>query len=334
MYRNVHIVGVGTYHPKRIVENEYFKKHFEKYGMSRQAEILTERLGRNTRTLGEKDDTSLSMGLEAAKKALDNANLTALDIDGIISVSDTPEYLLPCCAVLIRDGLDAKNATNVFDVNSNCIGMITGIDVASRYLKTDKKYKRFLVVGAMLMSPFAREDDIVGYACFSDGGAAVVLEVKEEEEERGMLDYKVLTDSSFNRYTRFPVCGLSKITKSEIKEYDKKFMWEPFDFDILSDEWVKLLTGLLNDNDYNPEDISHYFMSQFSKGDLDLTLEKMGVELSKSTFVGYKYGYTGCTSPFMALDDRLKIEGFKKGDLIIFCSVAVGYTMSAVLYKC
>lgn len=333
MYRNVYIAGIGAYHPKKIVKNEYFENHFEKYGMSRQAKILTERLGRDTRTLGEEDDTSLSMGLDAAKKALDNAKLTALDIDGIISVSDTPEYLLPSCSIFIRDGLGADNATNVFDINNNCIGMITGIDVASRYLKTDKRYKRFLVVGAILMSPFAREDDIIGYACFSDGGAAVVLEVKEEEEEAGMLDYKVLTDSSFNKYTRFPACGLSKIVKGDVKEYDKKFGWQPFNFDILSDEWVKLLTGLLKDNDYKPQDISHYFMSQFSKGDLDLTLEKLGVELSKSTFVGYKYGYTGCTSPFMALDDRLKVKGFEKGELVIFCSVAVGYTMSAILYK-
>lgn len=333
MYKNAHIVGVGTYHPKRIVEKEYFQNHFEKYGMARQFEVLNERLGRDTRTLAEEGDTSLSMGITAAKRALENANLTALDIDAIISVSDTPEYLLPCCAIFIRDALKAENVTNVFDLNSDCIGMITGIDVAARYLKTDKKYKRFLVVGAMLMSPFAREDDIIGYACFSDGGAAVVLELREEEEERGVLDSKILTDSSYDIYTRLPVCGLSNIVKNEVEEYDKKFMWQPFNFDILSDKWVELLTGILRDNNLTPKDISHYFMSQFSKGDLDLTMEKLGVNSSKAIFVGYKYGYTGCTSPFMALEDKLKLEKFNKGDYVIFCSVAVGYTMSAVLYK-
>ncbi|WP_234123612.1 3-oxoacyl-[acyl-carrier-protein] synthase III C-terminal domain-containing protein [Clostridium hydrogenum] len=333
MYKNVHIIGVGTYHPGKIVKNEYFKNHFEKYGMSRQNEILTERLGRDTRTLAEEGENSLSMGLEAAKKALEAANLTAADIDGIISVSDTPEYFLPCCALLMKDALNAENVTNVFDINDNCIGMITGIDVATRYLKTDKRYKRFLVVGAMVMSPFAREDDIVGYGCFGDGGAAVILEVREETKERGVLDYKVLTDTSYNKYTRLPACGLSKTIKSETKVYDKKFMWQPFNFDVLSDAWVELITGLLKDNSYTPQDINHYFMSQFSKWDLELTLQKLRVPLTSATFVGDKYGYTGCTSPFMALDDRLKVEGFKEGELVIFCSVAVGYTIASILYK-
>ncbi|SMC27769.1 3-oxoacyl-[acyl-carrier-protein] synthase-3 [Clostridium acidisoli DSM 12555] len=333
MYKNVHIVGVGSYHPNKILKNDYFENHFSKYDKSEHAIGLATKLGRETRTLANEYETSITMGLEAAKDALEKAKLSALDIDGIISVSDTPEYLTPCCALLFKNALKATNATNVFDMNNDCIGMITGIDIAARYLKTDKKYKRFLVIGSILMSPFAREDDLVMYSCFSDGAAAVLLEVREEAEERGILDSKMFTDSSFNEHIRFPVCGLSNMWKDEIDEYNRKIMWDPFDFSFLSDEWTKLITGLLNDSNYSAADISHYFMSQFSKFDLDLTLDKLSVENSKATFIGNKYGYTGCTSPFMALDDRLKIESFEKDDLIVFCSVAAGYSMAAVLYK-
>jgi 3-oxoacyl-[acyl-carrier-protein] synthase-3 len=229
--------------------------------------------------------------------------------------------------------LQASNATNVFDINNDCIGMITGIDIAARYLKTDKKYKRILVVGSMLISPFARENDMVVYGCISDGAAAIVLVVKEEEEERGFLGSRMYTDDTYNETIRFPACGLSNIPNSEVDPNDKKMEWNPFDFSFLSEKWSELIIGLLKENGYSEEDVTHYFMSQFSKFDLGLTMEKLGASLDQATFVGNKYGYTGCTSPIMALDDRLKKEEFNKDDISIFCSVAGGYTMAALLYR-
>jgi len=101
----------------------------------------------------------------------------------------------------------------------------------------------------------------------------------------------------------------------------------------LSQKWTELIEGLLKENGYSTKDVAHYFMSQFSKADLELTIDMLGASKHQATFVGDKYGYTGCTSPIMALDDRLSVEEFKKDDITIFCSVAGGYTMAALLYK-
>src|SRR5690606_34735965 len=121
----------------------------------------------------------------------------------IISATETPEYLMPTCALIIRNKLNAKNAFSVFDMNNNCVGMVNAIDVASRYLKTDKKYKRVLVVGSVLVSPFAREDDMVTYSIVGDGAAANILEVREEEEIRGILGSRMYTDDDYNNTIRF-----------------------------------------------------------------------------------------------------------------------------------
>ena len=333
MFRNAHITGIGSYHPTRIVNNEHYENHFKQFDLSEHAIGLADKLGRDTRTLAEVHENSITMSVQAAEKALENCSLTGLDLDAIISVSDTPEYLTPCCALILKNKLHAENVTNVFDINNDCIGMITAMDIAAKYLKTDKKYKRILVVGAMNISPFAREDDLVVYSCISDGAAAIILEAREEEEERGVLDLGVYTDAHYNETVRFPTCGLSNIAKDHVTSYDKKMQWNPFDFSFLSDKWTELITNLLTANNYKSEDISHYFMSQFSKFDLELTLNKLQVDLSKATFIGDKYGYTGCTSPVMALDDNLKKHKFKKDNLIVFCSVAAGYSMAALLYQ-
>lgn len=333
MFKNVYIEGVGSYHPSRIVGNEYYVNHFKKYGMEEHAIALMEKIGRERRTLSEENETSITMSVEAAKKAIKHAKLESKDIDAIISVSDTPEYLTPCCALMLKNMLQASNVTNVFDINNDCIGMLTGIDIAVRYLKTDKKYKRILVVGALNISPFARENDLVVYGCISDGAAAVVLVVKEEKEERGFLGSRMYTDDTYNDTIRFPVCGLSNIANKDIEPEDMKMVWNPFDFSFLSEKWSELIIGLLKENGYSEEDVTHYFMSQFSKFDVGLTMENLGASFEQATFIGHKYGYTGCTSPIMALDDRLKREEFNKGDISIFCSVAAGYTMAALLYK-
>lgn len=333
MFKNVIIKGVGSYHPKRVVDNQYYVEHFKKYGSEKHAEGIMNKTGRKIRTLAEENENSITMGVEAAKQALENANLTPLDIDAIISVSDTPEYLTPCCALMYKNKLEAENVTNVFDINNDCIGMLTGMDIAARYLKTDKKYKRIMIIGSLLISPFAREDDLIVYSCAADGASAIILEAKEEERERGLLGSRMFTDDTYNETVRLPACGLSKISDNDIDPYDKKMEWKPFDFSFLSDRWEELITNLLNEYSYNPKDVTHYFMSQFSQNDVQLTMEKLGAELHQTTFVGDKYGYTGCCSPIMALDDKLKEEKFKDDDIIIFCSVASGYTMTALVYK-
>jgi len=333
MFTNVHIVGVGSYHPRAQVENQFFIDHFKNYQLEDHAIALMNKLGRESRTLAEEGETSLSMAVEAANLALTSSNLSPGDIDMIISASDTPEYLSPCCALLIKNQIQAKNAHAVFDMNSNCIGMLTAMDTAARYIKTDAKFRRVLIVGSLLISPHARMDDMITYACTGDGAAAIILQKREEAEERGLLGSRMFTDDSYYWSITMPGCGISKIADEDISSEDKKMRWKPFDFSFLADKWSALITTLLSDFGYKPQEVSQYFMSQFSKTDLKLTMESLGVNTKEASYIGDKYGYTGCTSPIMALDDHLELEQFNKDEIIIFCSVASGYSMTALLYK-
>lgn len=333
MFTNVHIVGVGAYHPKRSVDNQHFINHFANYQMEEHAIALMDKLGRETRTFAENNETGLTMAVEAAREAIKNSGLSAGDIDMIISVSDTPEYLSPCCALLLKNRLKAENAHGVFDMNANCIGMLTAMDTAARYLKTDNKYKRVLIVGSLLISPQARVDDMVAYGCTGDGAAAIILERREETEEKGLLGSRMFTDDSYFWSITMPGCGMSKIADADIKPDDKKMIWKPFDFSFLSEKWTELITKLLTEHGYDSEEVSHYFMSQFSKADIELTMTRLGADMQNTIFVGNRYGYTGCTSPIMALDDRLKAGRFDEDEVVVFCSVASGYTMTALLYK-
>lgn len=331
-YINIHILGTAIYHPKNRVDNEYYKEHFKKMGI--EITGLLKHLDRKERYIIKDDSENvISMAVKSSQKVMKKANMPSEKIDMIVFVSDNPEYTTPCNALLLHHHLKLKNACIAFDFNNNCIGMITAIDIVSKYMKGNKSIKNALIVGAQMVSIFAREDDPITYATSGDGSAAIILQSREEEEEKGFMDSQFKVDSSLFDKMRFPACGMDKILCEEISSNDKRMVFIPHDVSYFSDEWKTLIEKLINKNNLEISDIKHYFFSQFSHADIFSTLDKLNVSKSKHTFIADKYGYTGCTSPIFALNEALEKGKLDCGDKVIFCSVGIGYSMAALLYK-
>lgn len=329
MVQNILIRGTGIYTPKNEISNEYFKEHFRRLGVEVQG--LMKHLNRQKRFLADRDESSLSMGYEAAKDVLQKLNIDSKELDMIIFVSDTPEYNMPTNALKLSHMLNALNAHRVFDMNCNCTGMLVGIDVAAGYMEKIRDIKKALIVGSMHISSVVKYKDSVVYPSFGDSGAAIILENVQEEEKRGILSSEYFTDSDYHNTIVLPECGHSKELLYEVPKENRRMAWNPFDFGFLSDNWVKIIKKVLSDNNVDIEEVNYFLFSQFSDSDNLLTLEKLGVSTDKYVFVGDKYGYTGVSSPIMALNEIwYSIE--KKGYLV-FCSVAAGYSMNAILYK-
>lgn len=330
MYQNIIIRGTGVYVPPHKVYNEYFIEHFHKMGV--EAEGLMNHLGRRKRYFADAGESSLSMGYEAAKSVIKKVGIQVEDLDMIIFVSDTPEYTFPTNALKLNHMLGAKNAHTVFDMNCNCIGMLTAIDVVSRYAQNKDRIKNILIVGSLFISSIVNTKDSVVYPTFADSAAAVILQNIQEEEQRGFIDSTVFTDSDYHNSILMPACGNSNLYENYIGEDKKRLEWNPFDFSFLSDNWTTIIERLLERYDIKPADIDYYIFSQFSDPDNLKTLKKMGVGEEKYIFVGKEYGYTGVTSPIVALN-RAWNEVAQPGKRVVFCSVAAGYSMTALYYK-
>lgn len=328
--KNIIMKGTGVYIPPNKVYNDYFVEHFNKMGMN--AEGLMEHLGRRKRYFADKNESSLSMGYNAAKNVLERIDMDPEELDMIVFASDTPEYTFPTNALKLNNMLGAKNAHTVFDINCNCIGMLTAIDVVTRYAKSKDRIKKMLVVGALHISSIVNRNDTTTYPIFGDSGAAVVLENVEEEEPRGFLDSTLFTDASYHNKIEMPACGNSHILADSLSDEEKRLRWTPFDFDFLSDNWKEIIVRLLERNHLDIQDISHFIFSQFSDPINMLTLQKLGVQEDKYIFVGKEYGYTGVTSPIMALN-RMWDSIIEKDKYLVFCSVAAGYSTISLLYK-
>lgn len=329
MERNILIKGTGTYTPKNEVGNEFFEEYFRRLGV--EVHGLMKHLNRKKRFFADRDESSLSMGYEAALDVLGKLKLDAKELDMIIFISDTPEYNMPTNALKLSHMLGAVNAHRVFDMNCNCTGMLVGLDVAAGYMQRRKAIKKALVIGSMHVSSVVKYKDSVVYPTFGDSAAAVILESVEETEKRGILSSEYFTDSDYHDTIVLPECGHSKELLYEVPKENRRMAWNPFDFGFLSDNWTKIIKELLEDNHVDVGEIQYFLFSQFSDADNLLTLEKLGASKEKYVFVGDKYGYTGVSSPIMALNEVW--EDIPEEGYLLFCSVAAGYSMNAVLYK-
>lgn len=331
-WTNIELIGLDIYHPTKMVENEFFNKHFMEMGID--AEKLMKHLGRKERYFAKDEENALTMAAEVTKKVLRNTEILPEDLDMIVFVSETPEYLVPTTSLKLSNILGAKNAHIVFDINDNCIGMLTAMDLVSRYMLGNIKIKHALVVGSLYVSGMIRKDCVITYPNISDGAAAIILKnVSDSKVKQGFLDSIYFTNSMNHELMLYPECGLSNLLNKEIEENQKKLLWVKHDVSFFSDDWKKLITNLLIKNELEPCDVAQYLFSQFSKPDILETLEKMDIDIDKTTLVGEKYGYTGCSSPFFALHDAIECGKVTSGDYIVLCSVGAGYTMSAILLR-
>jgi 3-oxoacyl-[acyl-carrier-protein] synthase III len=331
-HSNVRISGVGTYHPQNKLTNEVIFEHFRKVG--KDVESLYKHLGREERYYADPGETAITMGTIAAKRALENANLSPDQIQMIVFASDTPEYLIPTNALLISRELETKNAHIVYDLNANCTGMITAIDQVYRYMD-HKKLRYALLVSSVHISPWCNEDDELYYGAWGDSGAAVVLERVESDERFGVIDSEFFSDSSYYRMTTMPDSGMTRIHDESLPVAKRKGGWEPVDFDFLPEKWNILIRELAQRNGIELKQIDHIIFSQFSIYAIKEALKNLGLEDDPRlyTFVGNKYGYTGHTSPIFGLSHALQDGKIKDGDNVIFMSAGAGYIISGFLYK-
>lgn len=330
-YTNIMIKGIGIYHPENKVHNDFYIEHFKKQG--KDIKGLLAALYRENRYIIDNDkENALTMAVESSKKAIQKANISASDLDMIVFVTETPEYTVPSNALILNNQLGAKNAHIVYDYNSNCTGLITAMDTVARYMKSNKRVNRALVVSSIFSSSMLNPENELTYPSMADGSSAIILEKVVEDKQRGFIDARYYTNTELWDKLLYPSAGFSNIHKEGTTESDKKLDFKQHSVDYLPGEWSALINKLLEEYDLEANDIDNYFFSQLNITQVLNTLDKMNVSHDKLPIVATKYGYTGASSPFMALYDTISEEGFVENKKYVFCSLAAGYSISVSLY--
>ncbi len=329
MARSPQILSTGSYVPERVVTNAEVDALI---GASTDPWLI-ENVGIRERRWMSAEQTTSDLIVEAAKKALVQAGLSAGDLDLIIVSTDTPDYLSPSTSVVVQSKLGAEKA-GCYDVNSACAGWVTALDQGARYLMTEPTMKHILVAGGYGMSRFLDLKDKKTANLFADGAGAVVLGVGAEP---GFLASNLLAVGSFHDalgiYTggAFRPCTPENMAQfgAPKVEFVKKF---PKTFN--TEYWPRLMQGALDKAGLRFDDVDHYYFTQLNLRTIEYMMELLKQPIEKAHWVMDKWGYTGSPCVVMALDDSLaQGKGPKPGEIILFCASGGGITMAASVWK-
>ncbi|MDH4192417.1 MAG: ketoacyl-ACP synthase III, partial [Betaproteobacteria bacterium] len=167
------IIGTGSFLPQRIVTNDEFAARLDTSDT-----WIRERTGIRQRHFAEETQTSSDLALEASRRALQAAGISASEIDLIIVATSTPDYIFPSTACLLQAKLGIKSCP-AFDVQAVCSGFVYALATADSFVKSGQ-YRKALVVGTEVFSRILDWNDRGTCVLFGDGAGAVVLAAGEQ----------------------------------------------------------------------------------------------------------------------------------------------------------
>jgi 3-oxoacyl-[acyl-carrier-protein] synthase-3 len=169
MQINAAITGWGWHSPEQVLTNHDLAKLVET-----SDDWIRSRTGIGERRKAGPGETTSTMCVQAAHKALAKAKLSARDLDLVICATTTPDYLLPASACLIQHRLGADKAS-AFDLNAACSGFLYALSIGSQFIQTGT-CKRVLITAGEVLTRFTNWEDRATCVLFGDGAGAVVLE--------------------------------------------------------------------------------------------------------------------------------------------------------------
>lgn len=343
------IAGIGMYVPAQVVTNNDLTKY-----MDTSDEWIQERTGIKERRYAHRsEETTTTMGVEAAKIAIERAGITEQDIDFIVFATLSPDYYFPGCGVLLQRAMKMKQV-GALDVRNQCSGFVYAVSVADQFIKTGM-YKNILVVGAekhsfgLDFSTRGRNISVI----FGDGAGAVVLQ-PTTDENRGILsthlhsngnDAEILAMYNPGTHANHWKENLASFNEAEIADMfmshemiDKTELFPNMDgpavFKTAVVKFPEVIMEALAANGYQPADLKLLIPHQANLRIAQFVQQKLKLRDDQVYNNIQKYGNTTAASIPIALCEAWEAGKVNEGDLVCLAAFGSGFTWASALLKC
>lgn len=344
------IAGIGMYVPENVITNQDLLKY-----MDTTDEWIQERTGIKERRFGHRtEETTTTMGVEAAKIAIERAGITPNDIDFIVFATLSPDYYFPGCGVLLQRALQMRDV-GALDVRNQCSGFVYALSLADQFIKTGM-YKNILVVGAekhsfgLDFSTRGRNVSVI----FGDGAGAVVLQ-PTQDANRGILSTHLHSDGAnaeilamYNpgthanhwmkemKFADFNDAEIGEMFMSHAmidKAQNFPNMDGPSVFKVAVEKFPQVIMEALNANGLQTSDLAMLIPHQANLRISQFVQKKLGLRDDQVYNNIQKYGNTTAASVPIALCEAWQEGKIKKGDLVCLAAFGSGFTWASALLK-
>ncbi|WP_181349147.1 beta-ketoacyl-ACP synthase III [Thalassobacillus sp. CUG 92003] len=303
------ILGTGHYTPEKVLTNHDLEQMVETAD-----EWIRTRTGIEERRIAADEVNTSDMSYHAAKQALDEADISAEQIDLILVATVTPDKPFPSVSCMIQERLGASKAA-AMDVSAACSGFMYGLITAKQFIDTGA-YKYVLVVGAEKLSKIVDWSDRNTCVLFGDAaGAAVVGPVTEG---RGVLSFELGSDGSGGPH---------------LYQEDHLFMNGREVFKFAVRQMPESSVNVIKKAGLSENDVDFLIPHQANIRIMEAARQRLGIPDEKMSKTVKKYGNTSSASIPVALSEEVKKGKIKEDDTIILVGFGGGLTWGAVALR-
>ena len=329
------ISGLGYYVPDNVVTNDDLSKI-----MDTNDAWIQERTGiQERRHVIRGEDTTTSMGVKAAKIAIERSGVAKEDIDFVVFATLSPDYYFPGPGVLVQRDLGLKTV-GALDVRNQCSGFIYAISVADQFIKTGM-YKNILVIGSEVHSTgldFTTRGRGVS-VIFGDGAGAAVLS-RTEDTTKGILSTHLHSEGQHAEELALIAPGMGKRWITDvIKDNDPNdesyypYMNGQFVFKNAVVRFSEVIMEGLQANNLQVSDINMLIPHQANLRISQFIQQKFKLEDSQVHNNIQKYGNTTAASIPIALTEAWEQGKIKEGDLVVLAAFGSGFTWGSAIIR-
>lgn len=326
---SIKIIGTGSYLPEKILTNFDLEKIVET-----SDEWIRTRTGIEQRRVATDAQATSDLAYEAAKKALEMANTAPEELDGIIVASITVDHVFPSTACILQQKLNAMNAF-CFDLEAACSGLIYSLEVAHAMIKSGIKYRKILVIGAEKLTSVVNWQDRNTCVLFGDGAAAMVLEKSPEGAEDFFLASNLGANGNYANILQIPAGG-SRMPATH-DTVDNKLhcltMSGQDVFKLAVNAMVSSCNEALNFANIPSSAVTWLVPHQANYRILKAVASRLDIPEERVFMNVNRYGNTSAASIGICIDEMVRGNYVKPGDLVLLTAFGGGLTWGSILIR-
>ena len=314
---NSRILSTGSYLPSYIRTNAELEKMVDT-----SDEWIVTRSGIRERRIAAADETVATMGFEAAKNAIEAAEINPQDIELIIVATTSHSHAYPSAACQVQGLLNIDDAIS-FDLAAACTGFVYALSVADQFIRAGK-VKKALVIGADLNSRKLDETDRSTVVLFGDGAGAVILEASEQE---GIISTHLHASADKNNALVLaqPERGIEKSGYIEMQGNET--------FKLAVRELSNVVEETLLANNLDKKDLDWLVPHQANLRIITATAKKLEMDMSQVVVTLDKYANNSAATVPVALDEAVRDGRIQRGQLLLLEAFGGGWTWGSALVR-
>jgi 3-oxoacyl-[acyl-carrier-protein] synthase-3 len=317
--------GTGSCLPARVLPNAEFARTLDT-----SDEWIWSRTGIRERRIAGPGETTATMGLTAARRALEMADLAPTDLDLIVCATITPEMMFPSTACFVQAGLGCRPIP-AFDLLAACSGFVYALAVGSQFIQTGA-YRNVLVVGAETLSRVVDYTDRGSCILFGDGAGAAVLSAAREPG-RGVRYFRLYADGSNYELLHLPGGGSRYPTSAQTVAEKMHFMKlngrEVYKFAVT--RMQELMQEAMSDCRLTVDDVALVVPHQVNQRIIDSAVRHLNFPPEKVMGNLERYGNTSAASVPIALDEAMRSGRLQAGDTVLLVAFGGGFTWASAV---